>query len=226
MILDTGHSPTHTDLAERFLLPTATRHGLTVHRRKFEWHAQGDWNAPGTLEQQLGDGARMLLSQPCTGELRMWTGVDIVFLAEWPDYCRKFMDETGWLIAWAWDGTDPCMDFMCYRDTLEARQHMLNCCWQTFVEAQRQTPASATQLTFVNNQGVNSALLKNVSFRWGCFPDDVVCNWPAISKTRSLWKGEQFTLPASCRAFHANWTVGVANKTAMLEQVMRGRVDA
>lgn len=223
MILDVSYSPTHQRMAERFLIPTAKQHGLRVRARQMHRNLKGEWDAPGTMEMGLSKFAELLFCEPCTGDLRMASGVDIVFLQEWPAWCEAFMRENEYLMCWAWDSHVPCMDFIAFFDTLEARLHLLNGLWQTFAVAQQQTPAGSQDLAFVNNQFVNAQLLQSAPFKWGCFPDDVVVNWPAISRDQTIWNGQPIALPPTARAFHANWTVGVANKTAMLEQVMRAR---
>ena len=101
------------------------------------------------------------------------------------------------------------------------RGYLLNLQWQTFCVAQQHTPVGQQHLMFTNNQFVNAELLKGVDFKWGCFPGDVVCNWPNVSGRQALWTGEAFDVPASCRAYHANWTIGVERKTRMLELVQR-----
>ena len=165
----------------------------------------------------MSEVARILLSERCTGNLRMFAGADILFFQEWPEYCRSFMEAAKVDMCFAWDGHVPCMDFICFFDRLETRGHLLNCAWTTFGEAQRNTPDGQSSLAFVNNQFVNAQLLKRVGFTWACFPGDVVCNWATVSQTQTLWSGQSFTLPNSSRVFHANWTLGVENKERLLE---------
>ncbi len=49
-------------------------------------------------------------------------------------------------------------------------------------------------------------------------PADRVCNWATLGN-RTAWQGEPFAVPDSCVAWHANWTVGVEAKLAMLTRV-------
>lgn len=46
-------------------------------------------------------------------------------------------------------------------------------------------------------------------------PGDRVSNWATVGN-RTVWAGEPFSVPRGCVAWHANWTIGVENKTAML----------
>lgn len=224
MILDTAYTPTHVDLFHRFLLPTATQHGLTVRSRALQAEVAGEFDAAGLLEVQLAESMRLLFSEPCTGQIRMLCGVDIVFLQEWPNYCREYMQQHDYTMAFAWDGIDPCMDFIVFRDCIEARKHLLDCHWMTFLNSQNQTPMGASHLEFVHNQPVNSQVLEQASFNWGCFPHEVVCNWRAVEKDSACqWAGKPFAVPPEARAFHANWTIGVRNKTNLLSMVMEGR---
>jgi len=220
MKLDTAYSPTHEAMAKRFLIPSATEHGLLVRARAMTHRVQGNWNAPGTMEMQLSEAAGKLFLEPCTGELRMMCGVDIIFLQEWPQYCAAYMAERNLQLCFAWDSHVPCLDFVCFFDTLEMRTYLLNLHWKTFCIGQHRTPAGQSHVTFVNNQFVNVELLKAVTFKWGCFPGDVVCNWPNVSGQQEMWTDQPFVVPTSCRAYHANWTIGVESKTAMLERVL------
>lgn len=221
MKLDCLYSPTHEGLAKNFLIPSATEHGLRVRAHAMTRRLSGEWDAPGTMEMSISEVARILFLEPCTHEVRMMCGVDILFLQEWPEYCRSFMAEHDLQLCFAWDSHVPCLDFFCFRDTLEMRGYLLNLQWQTFCVAQQHTPVGQQHLMFTNNQFVNAELLKGVDFKWGCFPGDVVCNWPNVSGRQALWTGEAFDVPASCRAYHANWTIGVERKTRMLELVQR-----
>jgi hypothetical protein len=49
-------------------------------------------------------------------------------------------------------------------------------------------------------------------------PSDRVCNWATLGN-RTVWQGEDFTVPDSCVAWHANWTVGIDAKMQMLSRV-------
>jgi hypothetical protein len=216
MLLDCLFSPTHAPMAHKWLIPSATSHGMTVRCHKMARTLSGDYDAPGTLEMYLSEFARLLTMEPCTGAVRLIAGADMVFFMEWPSYCRDYMGTNGLDMCFAWDSYAPCMDFICFVDRLDTRAHLLNCVWTTFCKAQAETPAGNPTLAFFNNQFVNAALIKSVGFRWGCFPTDVVCNWASIAQTHNLWSGEPFSVPATARVFHANWTLGVENKERLL----------
>lgn len=216
MLLDCLFSPTHARMAHTWLIPSATAHGMTVRMHDMARRLSGEYDAPGTLEMYLSEMARLLTMEPCTGAVRMITGADIVFFREWPSYCRDYMQINGLDMCFAWDSYAPCMDFICFIDRLDTRAHLLTCVWTTFVEAQTRTPQGQSTLAFVNNQFVNDAVIKQVGFKWGCFPTDAVCNWASISHTQNLWAGEPLSLPSGTRAFHANWTLGVDNKEKLL----------
>jgi hypothetical protein len=48
--------------------------------------------------------------------------------------------------------------------------------------------------------------------------NDVICNWASLGNT-TTWDHEQIQPPSTMLLWHANWCVGVENKTAMLETV-------
>ena len=203
-------------MAHTWLIPSATVNGMTVRGHEISRTLSGECDAPGTLEMYLSEMARLLMMEPCTGEIRLIAGADMIFFKEWPTYCRDYMRINGLDMCFAWDSYAPCMDFICFVDRADTRAHLMNCAWRTFCEAQLQTPGGQATLTFVNNQFVNDALIKQVGFKWGCFPTDVVCNWASISQTQTLWSGQSFSLPSTTRVFHANWTIGVENKERLL----------
>jgi hypothetical protein len=63
---------------------------------------------------------------------------------------------------------------------------------------------------------------KSLPVEAGVLPGDRVCNWATVSAPQipAPWTGESFEVPATCLAWHANWTVGVERKTQMLERVV------
>jgi len=55
----------------------------------------------------------------------------------------------------------------------------------------------------------------------------LVSNWATVHHPTvpAPWSGEPFKVPDTCVAWHANWTIGVENKWAMLEEARR-QMDA
>ena len=56
---------------------------------------------------------------------------------------------------------------------------------------------------------------KRLPLPMSVLPADKVANWGTLGN-REPWKGEPFTVPASAVVWHANWTIGIESKMAML----------
>jgi len=56
---------------------------------------------------------------------------------------------------------------------------------------------------------------KRLPVPMSCLPADRVANWGTLGN-RTPWAGEPFTVPSSAVVWHANWTIGVPSKMAML----------
>jgi hypothetical protein len=50
----------------------------------------------------------------------------------------------------------------------------------------------------------------------------VFCNWATVSTPAvpPPWTGEDFDVPKTCLAWHANWVVGIDRKLEMLGRVV------
>jgi hypothetical protein len=86
--------------------------------------------------------------------------------------------------------------------------------------------------------GPDQDVVHNMRIHWeqsqGVFPvapwvfaGHRVSNWATINHPTipQPWNGEPFRVPETCVAWHANWTIGVENKWAMLEEARR-QMDA
>jgi len=51
-------------------------------------------------------------------------------------------------------------------------------------------------------------------------PTNMVAHYGAISNG-DLWNGQEFKLPEGCKAFHANFTIGMENKIKLLDYVVK-----
>lgn len=68
---------------------------------------------------------------------------------------------------------------------------------------------------FDDQDAINARLPQ---FKTDYLPDSF-SNWAHISNATELWNGHEFDLPESVVMFHANWTVGIANKQNLMDYV-------
>jgi len=223
MRLDVFHSPTHQRMFDTFLKPSATMAGLNV----VEHHAPADlcpssheWTADGMIEMGLWARSRLAFGGPCTDEIRMTTGCDIVFLKPFTEWAKKFMDDGGYDIAFQDDDGVLCQDFQIYRDNRNVRVWFTTSALHVFLISDHES--SNEKLCWINDQVLLNSTLRNEStLKIGIIPRDIVCNFPhCVGRTDKLWEpGIEFDVPKSAMAFHANWTVGEPNKMKMLKYV-------
>lgn len=231
MRLDVFHSPTHQKMFDTFLKPSATMAGLNV----IEHHAPDDlcpssheWTSDGMIEMGLWARSRLAFGGPCTNEIRMTTGCDIVFFKPFAEWAKKFMDDGGYDIAFQDDNGVPCQDFQIYRDTLRTRVWFFSSALVVFDSSNSKTIDKSKRLAWINDQVLLCKFIKkqtliNAQTSIGIIPRDIVCNFPhCAGRDDKLWEpGIEFDIPKSAMAFHANWTVGEPNKMKMLEYAKR-----
>ena len=116
-----------------------------------------------------------------------------------------------------------CQDFCLYWDNMAVRQFLFQKMLLVLSASQAATPHGATGFAWVNDQHIMGDFIKNCpcGVRVGLIGSIAVANFPAcVESHEALWSpGAEFDIPENCLAFHANWTVGVDNKLALLEYV-------
>jgi len=160
-----------------------------------------------------------LLSLPADGEPTLYVDSDVALmpgLREWAESYIESMPHDA--IAYSDDVVQWCAGVMLFRST--AKTHA----WWQLV-------ADLTPIWNAPDQDVIHALRAQSADRKGSLPvpmhvmpGDVVSNWATIGNM-SVWNGDAFDVPASCLAWHANWTVGVAAKEEMLRRVVCGETS-
>ena len=112
-------------------------------------------------------------------------------------------------IACQWDDGQLCLGMVYWTQTRATRK------WWRFVR-------DFAKLRGMIDQHAMHALLLNCNsppIRTMALPLKAFGNWSHVRPDRRLWAGDPFNMPEICVAWHANFTMGLANKWKMLEQV-------
>ena len=131
------------------------------------------------------------------GELMMYTDNDVIFNA-------------------------PFSDFDCGKDDIRFQKDagIHNLCLGFFVV--RKNPATVRLFEYLYNNTTATTncqiAINNMiwSVKYSFFDISEVCNYSAIAGDK-IWNGEEFTIPP-CKAFHANYTIGLENKLKLLRK--------
>ena len=218
MRLVTYYTPSHQNMCERFVLGRAYGFEEVRSTRCEQRCPTGSFKQQGWNECML-DKLDCLLSLPADGEPTLYVDSDVALmpgLREWAGSYIDLMPHDA--IAYSDDVVQWCAGVMLFRST--AKTHA----WWRLV-------ADLTPIWNAPDQDVIHALRAQSADRKGSLPvpmhvmpGDVVSNWATVGNM-SVWKGDAFDVPASCLAWHANWTVGVAAKEEMLRRVVCGETS-
>lgn len=69
-----------------------------------------------------------------------------------------------------------------------------------------------------NDQEVLNRIIVKSKLKTAMFGDGDVCSYGIISRGE-IWKGQEFKMPR-CKAFHANYTVGIENKKRLMKMAI------
>lgn len=222
LTLLTYFSPSHREMCQRFVLDRAGGFDHVIAREYPDQVCESAaFKQPGWNEAMLQK-LDAILSLPDDGSPVVYVDADVclggdfskamrgllsVFNGEWELNCVAFSDD---IIQW-------CCGVMAFWATPEVMQF-----WRTV-----RTLAVAWNIP---DQDVIHQLRTQVQQQEGKFPlvpvtigGHLVSNWATVNHPTipAPWNGEPFTVPATCAAWHANWTIGVENKWAMLEEAKR-----
>ena len=216
--LVTYYTPTHEAMCKRFVLSRAW--GFDERRPSFYGQTcpTGEFKSPGWNDCML-DKLRCLLALPADGMPTLYVDADVCLqrgLAEWVEWFAERLGDDE--VAFSDDVLQWCAGIMLFRSTKRVHEF-----WQTI--------ADLSVAWNVPDQEAIHALRVQSAERHGRLPirprvlaADVFCNWATVSAptTPAPWDGEPFVVPRTCLAWHANWTIGIANKERMLERVALG----
>lgn len=209
-------TPSHAAMLERYVMPQAVACD-DVRICKFEQTCPtGAFKHDGWNECML-DKLRALLSLPTDGMPTVYVDADVAILPGFVCWADEYAAGLGpHDIAFSDDVIQWCAGVMVFHATTQVREfwqlvfHLANC-WN----APDQDVIHTLRVQCEERKG-------RLPIRPLVMPGDIVSNWATINAPTvpAPWDGEPFTVPSACLAWHANYTVGVGRKTAMLEHVV------
>lgn len=214
--LVTYYTPTHAEMCKRFVLSRAW--GF-AERRSFELDQTcptGSFKSEGWNDCML-DKLRVLQELPTDGMPTVYVDADVALMRGFHDWCEVVFEELpGSAVAFSDDVIQWCAGVMLFRTT-------------PLVQAWWRLLADLSPIWNLPDQDIIHQLRQQATQTGGTLPilprvlpPDRVCNWATVNAPAipAPWDGEPFTVPPSCVAWHANWTVGVDRKQRMLDRVV------
>lgn len=214
--LVTYYTPSHADMCRRFVLSRAW--GFE-ERRSTQYEQKcptGAFKSTGWNECML-DKLDCLQRIPVDGKPTVYVDSDVALMPGFCEWCEETLARMpNDAVAFADDIVQWCAGVMLFRST-----PTVNRFWQLL--------ADLSPIWNLPDQDVLHQLRMQCEQTGGELPivpqvlhRSAVCNWATVNHpvVPSPWTGEPFTVPPSCLAWHANWTVGIDNKLAMLERVV------
>ena len=212
MLIATYFTPSHTELANRFVLSRtvlAGFGGVVCFADELQVCESGVFESPGFREASA-EKLRFLGSMPADNRPMLFVDADVVLFSGLADWCEATLaDKPSNWIGLQDDVLQWCTGVILFRRTREVLD------WFMFVYR-------ACVLANLNDQsGWNE--LRTAATNWPVqcevLPHDVISNYAWVTDAKSLWDGQKFTLPGNCLLWHANWCLGLERKMQMLEQV-------
>lgn len=207
MRLVTFFTPSHEGMMNEFVMPYAADFDESVIRRERQKCAAGAFKQEG-WNDCMNDKLKTLIDLPLDGQPTLYVDSDVALSPRTARWARDAKIGDG-EVAFSDDVVQWCAGVMLFRPSERTRD------WWRLVQ----------QLSNVWNapdQDVIHSLRIQAQERSGALPvspsvipGDVVSNWSTIGN-RTVWDGEDFEVPESCVAWHANWTIGVDRKVEML----------
>lgn len=209
------YTATHKAMCQRFVMQRA----WGFDDRRFTEYGQtcktGDFKSDGWNDCML-DKLRTLLSLPTDGMPTLYVDADVALMpgiAAWCEAASTELEDDS--VAFSDDRVQWCAGIMFFRSTPTVRRF-----WELVADLSRAWDYP--------DQDAIHHLRMQCHERRGTFPvrpsvlpQESFCNWATVHKSIPRpWNREPFKVPQTCLAWHANWTIGVANKMAMLERVV------
>lgn len=209
-------TPSHADMFTRYVLPEAGKFDDCRVLRFDQTCPTGSFKSAGWNDCML-DKLRALLTLPTDGVPTIYVDADVALLPGFKEWAEDYAAELGpGDVAFSDDVIQWCAGVMAFHSTQRVREW-----WQTIFYL--------AQAWNIPDQDVIHSLRAQAEQRGGVLPirpmvmpPSVVCNWATVNAPTvpSPWDGEPFAVPPTCMAWHANFTVGVVRKSAMLEHVV------
>jgi hypothetical protein len=201
----------HEDMLSRFVVNRLELAGFTnSDELQIVYGKQvcesGEYGSSGFNECML-DKLQALADVPI-GEKCFYVDADVIILPG----CKQILDaiilQTD-SIAFQWDDGQLCMGMIYWTQTIATRD------WWRFIKEY------AMVRGLMDQSAMHQLILgaKWLPVNLVALPTRVFGNWSHDRKDKTLWSEEVFALPVPCVAWHANFTIGLANKWKMLEHV-------
>ena len=210
--LATYYTPSHREMCERFVLSRAAGFSDVIAREYPQKCPSGSFKQDG-WNACMDDKLDLLMRLPMDGTPTLYVDSDVILLPGLAAFVEErvrvmqFND-----LHYSDDVVQWCAGVMLFRSTNKLYQ------WWRLV-------ADLSQVWDLPDQDVIHQLRQQAAARNGrlpvpmaTLPQESVANWATIGN-RDVWSGQQFTVPDSCVAWHANWTIGVEMKMQMLSMV-------
>ena len=213
--LVTYYTPSHEAMCRRFVL--ARSYGFKAVRSVAYGQTcpTGSFKSDGWNQCML-DKLDTLLRIPTDGMPTVYVDADVALMPGFHEWCEQAFKlvpkDNG--VAFSDDVVQWCAGVMLFYATPAIRRW-----WQLLADL---SPIwNLPDQEVIHRLRVQSAQAKGtLPIEPRLIPGDVVCNWATVSAPTipPPWTGEPFVVPPTCLAWHANWTVGIENKLAMLER--------
>lgn len=217
MLIATWYTPSHADMAQRFVIDRYKQAGFSdclFHIAKQTCPSasfkQPGWNGCTAAKLAwLGD-------MPADDEPVLFVDADVAVFPGLADWCQRQLDlfEGENVVLFQNDFVQLCTGVMLFRRTvLTMAWFQLAYLWSSFM---------------AENDQDGMHLLGSIRKQLGCgehlvkccaMPSEQIANWRGLGFTKP-WQGEDIAVFGEMLLWHANWCVGVEAKTKMLEQVV------
>jgi hypothetical protein len=212
MLIATYFTPSHTEMANRFVLSrtaAAGFGGVVCVAEELQLCPTGLFESEGFREASA-EKLRFLASMPADGRPMLFVDADVALFPGLAAWCEETLaDKPGNWIGLQDDIVQWCTGVILFRRTREVLD-WFDFVYRTCVFANMNDQAGWHALRLCAcNWPVQCEVLRH----------DVISNYAWITGGEGLWNGQPLTLPDACLLWHANWCVSVERKTRMLEQV-------
>jgi len=206
-------------MATKYLTTTSDNYS-DLTNQMIKSSGQADWEV--IHEKEEGDFGSSNFNRLCNSRMRQVLGLlkigHDVFVCDGDVIWLKPIEEpdgNDWITAQEDPDTGLCAGVCFYRS-----------CPATIAIVELVVSESENKDAMFNDQIMLNTCLRELQrqsgqdLRLGVFEN--VLSWGLLRDDDSLWDGQEFDLPASCHAFHANYTIGINNKRRMLKKFING----
>lgn len=216
MRLVTFYTESHEEMFREFVEPRLGEFddpvvGIAPQRCPSASFKQPGWN------ECMADKITTLMGLPADGQPTLYVDCDVAMAPGVRDWAEGYVKEYHLpddAVAYSDDVVQWCAGVMLFTATEKVRS------WWRLI-------SDLTPIWNIPDQDIINTLRTHAGSSngtlpvpMGVLPRHCVSNW-ATTGNQTVWSGEPFKVPESCVIWHANWTVGVESKMAMLREARR-----